>query len=80
MWFVQPMLFVTARKGEHRPLTIAFVDRGLGLHALLLIGVSLIFIQPALFSNHAALKPWILLITAMLILGTIAAIPDARHF
>lgn len=52
-------------------LTIAFVDRGLGLHALLLLGVSLIFIQPALFSNHAALKPWILLITAMLIVGTI---------
>jgi hypothetical protein len=52
-------------------LTIAFVDRGLGLHALLLMGVSLIFIQPALFSNHAALKPWILLITAMLIVGTI---------
>lgn len=52
-------------------LTIAFVDRGLGLHALLLMGVSLIFIQPALFSNHTALKPWILLITAMLIIGTI---------
>lgn len=52
-------------------LTIAFVDRGLGLHALLLMGVSLIFIQPALSINHAALNPWILLITAMLIVGTI---------
>jgi uncharacterized protein (TIRG00374 family) len=53
-------------------LTIAFVDRGLGLHALLLLGVFILFIQPMLFNNHPALKPWLLLIVGMLIIGTIA--------
>ena len=53
-------------------LTIAFVDRGLGLHALLLLGFSIILIQPALFNNHPNLKPWLLLIVVMLIIGTIA--------
>lgn len=53
-------------------LTIAFVDRGLGLHALLLLGVSLIFFQPSLFYNHPDLKPWLLLIAGMLTIGTIA--------
>ncbi len=52
-------------------LTIAFVDRGLGLHALLLLGVSILFIQPMVLTNHPALKPWILLIAGMLIIGTI---------
>ena len=53
-------------------LTIAFVDRGLGLHALLLLGVSIILIQPTLFSNYPDLKPWLLLIVGMLVIGTIA--------
>ena len=53
-------------------LTIAFVDRGLGLHALLLLGVSIILIQPTLFVNYLDLKPWLLLIVGMLVIGTIA--------
>ena len=53
-------------------LTIAFADRGLGLHALLLLGVSVIFVQPALFNNNPDLKPWLLLIAGMLTIGTIA--------
>lgn len=53
-------------------LTIAFADRGLGLHALLLLGVSIIFVQPALFNNHTSLKPFLLLLAGMLIIVTIA--------
>ena len=55
-------------------LTIAFVDRGLGLHALLLLGVSIILIQPTLFNNYPDLKPWLLLIVGMLVIGTIPAL------
>ncbi|MEA1867473.1 MAG: lysylphosphatidylglycerol synthase transmembrane domain-containing protein [Thermodesulfobacteriota bacterium] len=55
-------------------LTIAFVDRGLGLHTLLLLGVSIILIQPTLFNNCPDLKPWLLLIAGMLVIGTIAAL------
>ena len=53
-------------------LTIVFVDRGLGLHALLLLGVSMLFIQPMLLNIHPGLKPWMLLIAGMLFVGTIA--------
>lgn len=53
-------------------LTIAFVDRGLGLHALLLLSVSIFFIQPMLLNNHTALKQWMLFIAGMLFVGTIA--------
>ena len=53
-------------------LTIVFVDRGLGLHALLLLGFSIIFIQPTLFYNHPDLKPWVLLIGGLLLVGTLA--------
>lgn len=52
-------------------LTIAFVDRGLGLHALLLLGASLLFIQPEVFYNRPALKLWLFLIGGTLIIGTI---------
>ena len=52
-------------------LTIAFVDRGLGLHALFLLGSSLIFIQPTLFINFPYLKPWLLFLGGMLIIGTV---------
>jgi len=55
-------------------LTIAFVDRGLGLHALLLLGVSIIFIQPTVLHNHPALKLWLLLIGGVLIVGTITVL------
>jgi len=53
-------------------LTIAFIDRGLGLHALLLLAVSIFFIQPMLLNHHPSLEPWILLISGMLLIGTIA--------
>lgn len=59
---------------ERRPqaLTVAFVDRGLGLHALLLLGTSIILVQPTLFSNNPNLKPWLVLIAGMFIIGTLA--------
>jgi hypothetical protein len=38
-------------------LTIAFVDRGLGLHALLLLCIFIVRIEPALSSNYAHFKP-----------------------
>lgn len=52
-------------------LTIAFVDRGLGLHALLLFGVSVFFIHPALFQSHHSLKVWLWIISVLLIIGTV---------
>jgi uncharacterized protein (TIRG00374 family) len=67
----------TVRKCPERraqALTIALVDRGLGLHTLLLFGVSIIFIQPTLFYNHHCLKPWLLLIVGMLVIGTIVSL------
>ena len=39
-----------------------------------MIGVSIIFIQPMLFSNYFDLNPWLLLIAGMLVIGTIAAL------
>lgn len=55
-------------------LTIAFVDRGLGLHALLLFGVSSILIQPRMLHNFPDLKWWLLLTGVILIIGTVSAL------
>jgi uncharacterized protein (TIRG00374 family) len=52
-------------------LTVAFVDCGLGLHALLLLGTSIILIQPTLFSDNPNLKPWLALVAGMLVIGTL---------
>jgi len=51
-------------------LTTAFVDRGLGLHALLLLGVSMMAIKPALLSDYPVFKPWLILLAGLLIIGT----------
>lgn len=55
-------------------LTIAFVDRGLGLHALLLLGVSSIIIQPKMLDNFPDLKWWLLLTGVILIISTVSAL------
>ena len=60
-------------------LTVAFVDRGLGLHALLLLGGSIIFIQPAVFHNYPALKLWLGIIGGVVIVGTIAPLLLVRE-
>jgi uncharacterized protein (TIRG00374 family) len=55
-------------------LTVAFADRGLGLHAMLLLSVAAFFIKPSLFDNAPHLKPWLMLIPAMLIAGIVMPI------
>jgi len=52
-------------------LTVAFADRGLGLHALLLVSAAAFFIKPTLFDNAPHLKPWLTLISGMLIAGIV---------
>lgn len=52
-------------------LTVAFADRGLGLHAVLLLSVAAFFIKPSLFNNAPHLKPWLMLIPGMLIAGIV---------
>ena len=51
-------------------LTIAFVDRGLGLHALLLLCIFIVLVHPGLFSNYPDLKQWLLLIAGVFVIGT----------
>ncbi len=60
-------------RGAHA-LTIALVDRGLGLHALLLTGASLVFIQPALFIDFPGLGSWLFLLVGLLVIGTAAPV------
>jgi len=59
---------------ERRPqaLTIAVMDRGLGLHALLLVNILVLAFQQPLLDSHPDLKPWLLVVGGMLILGTVA--------
>lgn len=43
-----------------RVLTVAIVDRGLGLHALLLISAAALVLQPRLFSAVPGLRQWLI--------------------
>jgi len=52
-------------------LTIAFVDRGLGLHALLLSCVSVLFFEPNLLINNPGLNLWLLLVFGLLCITTV---------
>ena len=54
-------------------LTIAFVDRGFGLHALLLLSVTVFFSQPDIFATHPSIQSYVLIIFGILLLGTIAS-------
>ena len=52
-------------------LTIAFADRGIGLHAIVLVAVAAFFMKPGLFDNAPSLQPWLMPIVALLIAGAV---------
>ena len=52
-------------------LTIAFADRGIGLHAIELVAVAAFFMKPGLFDSAPSLQPWLMLIVALLIAGAV---------
>jgi hypothetical protein len=52
-------------------LTVAFADRGLGLHALLLVAAAAFFLNPSLFENAPHVKQWLTFISCMLIAGIV---------
>lgn len=51
--------------------TIVLFDRGLGLHALLLLGASVILFRPSLLQSSSDIKVWIILIITGLFIGTV---------
>jgi len=53
-------------------LAVAFVDRGLGLHALLLLSVCLFSFQPHLLDTNPGIWPLVLFVTGLLIVGTLS--------
>ena len=60
---------------ERRPhaLTVIFVDRGLGLHALLLLVMIVFLFRAPLFYSYPNLRIWILCIAMIFIGGTLMA-------
>ena len=61
---------------ERRPhaLTVIFVDRGLGLHALLLLVMVIFLFRAPFFYNYPHLRIWILCIAVFLFVGTLMAL------
>lgn len=61
---------------ERRPqaLTVIFVDRGLGLHALLLLVMAIFFYRASFFYNYPNLRIWIFCIAVIFIVGTLLAL------
>lgn len=57
-----------------RVLTVAILDRGLGLHALLLVAGAAFWMQPGLFDSIAGLQQWIPLALCLFIVGMLAPV------
>ena len=58
---------------EKKPhvVTVAFADRALGLHALLIISAAALLLQPALFSHVPGIQRWTGMITGLIIAGIV---------
>ena len=53
-------------------LTVAFVDRGLGLHALLFMGLLISVISPGIFSGYPGAHTWIVILIGLFVIGTLS--------
>jgi len=58
---------------EKKPhvVTVAFADRALGLHALLIISAAALLLQPGFFSHVPGIQRWTGMITGLIIAGIV---------